>query len=160
MTTQLELPGQAKAKMQDTKFMSAQEKQKVLHRWELFLKSGLSKDKFTKNLYNHLIMNCSFIAHYDIHGFYATYFEEAEDTVRFLSQFDNRNGIQKSVEYGMIYWYTNCDYNDINSEMCRIASKYIPTLIAKARDSQREMDILRAKALLAKHGLRASISSV
>ena len=121
MTTQLELLGEAKVKMQDTKFVSAQEKEKVLRQWELFLKSGLSKDKFTKALYNHLIMHCSFIAHYDIHGFYSTYFEEGEDTVNFLSQFDNRNGIPMSVEYGMIYWYTGPDYNDINSAMCRVA---------------------------------------
>lgn len=160
MTTQLDLLSEAKVKMQDTKFMSAQEKEKVLRQWKLFLKSGLSKDKFAKSLYNHLIMHCSFIAHYDIHGFYSTYFEEGEDTVNFLSQFDDRNGIPMSVEYGMIYWYTDPDYNDINSAMCWVASKYIPTLIAKARDSQREKDILRAKALLAKHRLRASISSV
>ncbi len=158
MTTQPVLFGEAEVKMKDTKFLSAQEKEKVLRQWNLFLKSGLSKDRFTKALYNHLIMECSFIAHYNIHGFYSTYFEEGEDTVKFLSQFDNRNGIPKSVEYGMTCWYTNPDYNDINSEMCKIASKYIPTLIAKARDSQRAVDILRAELLLAKHGLRASIN--
>ena len=160
MTTQLELPGEVKIKLQDTKFMSAEEKRKVLRQWRLFLKSGLSKDKFTKALYNHLIMHCSFIAHYNRQGFYATYFEEGEDTVCFLSQFDNRNGIPKSVEYRMTSWYTDPDYNDINSEMCRIASNYAPALIAKARNSQRDKDILRARALLAKHGLQASISSV
>ena len=160
MTTQPVLFGEAEVKMKDTKFLSAQEKEKVLRQWNLFLKSGLSKDKFNKALYTHLIMHCSFIAHYDIHGFYSTYFEEGEDTVRFLSQSDNRNGIPKSVEYGMIYWYTDPDYNDLNSEMCKIASKYIPTLITKARNSQRDMDIRRAKALLAKHRLRASISNI
>jgi len=157
MTPQLELLGEAKVKMQDTKFLSAQEKEKVLRQWELFLKSGLSKDKFTKALYNHLIMHCSFIAHYDIHGFYSTYFEEGEDTVNFLSQFDNRNGIPMSVEYGMMYWYTDPDYNDINSAMCRVASKYIPTLLDKARSFQRDTDVLRAKSLLAKHGLEFTI---
>ena len=143
--------------MEDSRFMSAQEKEKVLRQWELFLKSGLSKDKFTKSLYHHLIQHCSFIAHYDLHGFYSTYFEEGEDATQFLSQFDNRKGIPASVEYGMIYWYTDPDYNDINSEMCRVASKYIPGLIDRATNSQREVDVLRARSLLAKHGLKASI---
>ena len=157
MATQLELLGEAKVKMQDTKFLSAQEKDKVLRQWNLFLKSGLSKDKFSSALYNHLIMHCSFIAHYDIHGFYSTYFEEGEDKVNFLSQFDNRNGIPMSVEYGMTYWYTDPDYNDINSAMCRVASKYIPTLFDKARSFQRDTDVLRAKSLLAKHGFELTI---
>lgn len=143
--------------MKDTQFMSAPEKQKVLRQWELFLKSGLAKVKFTRSLYQHLIMHCSFIAHYDLHGFYSTYFEEGQDTAHFLSQFDNRNGIPKSVEYGMTYWYTDSDYEDINSEMCRVASKYIPSLIARATNSQKDVDVLRAKSLLAKHGLKVSI---
>ena len=58
-------PGQ----LHDSKFMSAAEKSKVLKHWEMFLSSGLEKDKFTKALYEHLINHCSFIAHYDIHGF-------------------------------------------------------------------------------------------
>lgn len=141
------------AGMKDVTFMTAKEKQKVLRHWRQFLQSGLSKDKFTKDLYEHLIMHCSFIAHYDLHGFYSTYFVEGEDTVRFLSQFDNRNGVPKSVEYGMNYCYTDPDYNDINSAMCQIASLYIPGLVEKARQEQTQLDILRAKALLAKHGI-------
>jgi len=146
----------ADEQMKDVQFMSAKEKQKVLQQWELFLKNGLSKDKFTKLLYHHLIQHCSFIAHYDLHGFYSTYFEEGEDTVRFLSQFDNRNGIPKSIEYGMIYWYTDPDYNDINSAMCRIASRYIPRLVIEAESKQKKMDVTRAQLLLAKHGIKAN----
>lgn len=115
--------------------------------------SGLKREKFTKNLYNHLIQHCSFIAHYDINGFYSTYFEEGDDTVRFLSQFDDRNGMPKSVEYGMTYWITDEEYYDINCEMVRIASKYIPALKKKAENEQRELDVTRAKLLLAKHGI-------
>ena len=144
--------------MQDVKFMTAKEKEKVLRAWGKFLESGCSKDKFTKSLYQHLILNCSFIAHFNLHGFYSTYFEEGEDTVRFLSQFDNSNGIPKSVEYGMTYWYTDPDYYDLNSEMCNVASKYIPFLTQIAQKQQVEVDTLRAEALLAKHGLQATIT--
>lgn len=146
--------------MQDTEFMTAQEKQKVLRQWELFLKSGCAKEKFTKALYHHLMQHCSFIAHYNIHGFYATYFEEGEDTARFLSQFDQRkalsDGIPQCAE-GYGYYWVSGDYEDINRAMIKVASKYIPELLAKAENSQKEVDVLRAKALLAKHGLKANI---
>jgi len=155
--TQAELFKEARVSMKDTQFMPAEEKQKVLRQWGMFLKSGLTKDNFTNLLYHHLIQHCSFIAHYDLHGFYSTYFEEPEDTIQFLRQFDNRDGIPKSIEYGMTYWYTNPDYNDINSEMCRIATNYIPILVEKCQSRQREIDVLRATSLLAKHGLKANI---
>ena len=96
-------PGQ----LHDAKFMSAAEKSKVLKNWELFLKSGLEQDKFTQALYHHLIQHCSFIAHYDIHGFYATYFERGNSTLNFLSQFDTRHGIPQSFEYGSLSGVVN-----------------------------------------------------
>jgi len=139
--------------MHDVEFMTAAEKRKVLKQWELFLQSGLKKEKFTKALYTHLIMHCSFIAHYSIHGLFATYFESGDDIVHFLSQFDGRDGIPKSIEYGMIGWYTSGDHHDINSEMVRIASKYVTALIKQAQNWQKETDIAQAKALLAKHGV-------
>lgn len=142
-------PGQ----FHDSKFMSAAEKSKVLKNWEMFLKSGLEKDKFTPALYHHLINHCSFIAHYDIHGFYATYFENGDDTLAFLSQFDTRDGISRSIEYGMTYWLTDDDYYDINTEMCRIAFRYIPALELRARNDQRHADLAHAEALLKKHGM-------
>jgi hypothetical protein len=159
VTTQAELFKEARVNMKDTQCMPSGEKQKVLRQWGLFLKSGLAKGTFTELLYHHLIQHCSFIAHYDRQGFYATYFEEPKDTVRFLSQFDNRNGIPRSIEYHMTGWYTCPDYNDINAEMCRIASRYIPALVEKYRTEQQERDVLMTKLLLAKHGLKASIES-
>ena len=146
--------------MKDAKFMSAAEKEKVLAQWERFLGSNCSKEKFTKSLYHHLIYHCSFIAHYDINGFYSTYFKEGEDTACFLSQFDNSNGIPKSAEMGMTYWYTDPDYNDLNSAMCEVARKYIPYLTQLARQKQKNIDVIRAESLLAKHGLKATIAEV
>ena len=143
-------PGQ----LHDSKFMSAAGKSKVLKHWEMFLRSGLEKAKFTKALYEHLINHCSFIAHYDIHGFYATYFESGDDTWHFLSQFDTRgNKIPKSIEYGMPNWLTDEHYYDINTEMCRLAWKYIPVLELKAKNDQRHADLARAELLLRKHGI-------
>jgi hypothetical protein len=135
--------------------MTAEDKKKVLKHWETFLKNGCPREHFTKDLYHHLTLHCSFIAHYDIHGFYATYFESGDDTIHFLSQFDNRKGIPRSIEYGMTYWITDPDYYDINIAMCQVAQKYLDTLIAAAKASQRETDIARARSLLTKHGLKS-----
>ena len=143
-------PGQ----LHDSKFMSAAEKTKVLKHWEMFLKGGLEKDKFTQALYHHLIQHCSFIAHYDLHGFYATYFENGESILAFLSQFDTRNGIPRSIEYGDLSgWLTDEDYYDVNIEMCRIAWRYIPDLELKANNDQRHSDLAQAELLLKKHGI-------
>lgn len=141
------------AELKDVKFMTALEKERVLKQWETFLSNGCQRQHFTKPLYQHLINHCSFIAHYDVDGFYSAYFENGENTVHFLTQFDNRNDTPKSVEYGMTYWYTDPDYCDINQGMCLIAEKYLDQLSRIARDKQRTYDIETARALLAKHGL-------
>ncbi|GAI92750.1 unnamed protein product, partial [marine sediment metagenome] len=42
---------------------------------------------------------------------------------------------------------------DINTEMCRIAWRYIPALELKAKNDQRHTDLAHAEVLLKKHGL-------
>ena len=139
--------------LKDVKFMTAQDKARVLRQWEGFLKGGLKWEQFHRALYDHLIQHCNFIAHYSRQGFYSTYFENGEDAVHFLTQFDNRQGIPNSIEYGRKDWYTASDYNDVNSEMCRIAVKYIDGLTGEARKKQEEADIVEARRLLSKHGI-------
>lgn len=139
--------------LKDVEFMTALEKERVLKQWETFLSNGCQRQHFTKPLYKHLINHCSFIAHYDINGFYSTYFDNGEDTAHFLTQFDNRKGVPNSIEYNMDYWYRDSDMGDINSNMCLIAVKYIDLLTNVAKRKQREADISQAKALLAKYGI-------
>src|SRR5438132_10215397 len=83
----------------DSEFMSAREKLLVQKAWVRFLKNGLREEDFSDRLYKYLINHCGFIAHYSRAGYYTTYFENGEDTTRFLSQFDKR-GECRSVEYG------------------------------------------------------------
>lgn len=141
--------------MKDARFMNAREKEQVLKGWERFLKNGLQAKDFTKPLYNHLIQHCSFIAHYDRGGFYATYFSTGDGIQDFLAQFDKRNaepcGVPKSVEYGMTYWATGEDYADINKTMIEVASRYIPGLLDRAGRQQEDADIAEARRLLARH---------
>ena len=97
-------------------YMTASNKRLVLLQWIAFLKGGFQCKNFTKRLYEHLTLHCSFIAHYNRGGFYATYFENRHDLERFLSQWLTGT----SVEYGWSVWLDG-DYNDINTAMCDAA---------------------------------------
>jgi hypothetical protein len=136
----------------DSEFMPARRKELVLRAWVRFLKHGLRFADFTKGLYEHLILHCSFIAHYDRGGFYGTYFESGGDTARFLSQFDKR-GEGRSVEYGG-NWWLHGEYADLNRAMVEEAAPYLPSLIEDAKHAEREADLGEARRLLAKHGLQ------
>ena len=150
-------PGAPEGRMnyifRDAPFMGARDKQLTLRAWVRFLRRGLRWEDFTKRLYEHLHLHCSFIAHYNRLGFYETYFEKGEDTVRFLSQFDKREGC-RSVEYGW-QWIAG-DYADLNQAMVEEGSQYIPQLKEKAQTVQQEADIAQAQALFAKHGRQLS----
>lgn len=134
--------------------MTAKEKVAVMNAWETFLKYGCQREHFTEALYHHLIQHCSFIAHYDRCGFYATYFEKGDDTVHFLSQFDQSKGA-RSIEYGENWWRNSAEYSDINNALIDIAGKYIPTLIALFLSKQKERDLDLARRILAKHDIKA-----
>ena len=134
----------------DSQFMSAREKTLVLKAWVRFLKNGLRREDFSDRLYKHLINDCSFIAHYDRAGFYATYFENGDDTTRFLSQFDKR-GDCLSVEYGKSWWLHG-DYEDLNDAMIEEAARYIPALLEQASVKAKAADLAEARRLAAKHG--------
>jgi hypothetical protein len=59
----------------DETYMKAEEKVNVLRAWKRFLNSGCAKSQFTEALCHHLSQHCSFIAHFDRHGFYSFYFD-------------------------------------------------------------------------------------
>lgn len=156
--------------MHDSEFMTAKEKAQVLKQWDVFLRSLLETDegsvstdyggvlpekqfgRFTKALYHHLSQHCEFIAHYDRSGFFAEYFLNPEDTIRFLGQFDADTGF-RSVEYGMDLWVKDPRYADVNRAMCDILATLKGELYANLRTRARANDLAKAQALLAKHGL-------
>ena len=88
----------------DVQFMNAKEKERVNKQWVTFLNSNCSRAKFTKALYNHLHLHCGFIAHYNIYGFYDTYFsDDYDDLARFFSHLERYTPM--------------ADYSDINDAM-------------------------------------------
>ena len=141
----------------DTRFMSAQEKFKVVKVWDCFLKNGFKFHYFTEALYHHLALRCEFIAHFDRAGFYATYFEDPDDTIRFLGQFDADLGC-RSVEYGSSRWADSPDYADVNRAMCKILEPHKERIYETLRARARERDVSAAKALLQKHGIAIPVA--
>ena len=123
--------------MKDVQFMSAKEKEMVLKQWRTFLKRGCQWEHFTKRLYDHLTLHCSFIAHYNRLGFYDYYFNAGSQREKFFSQFDISEG-GVSVEIGMTYWRTCSDYGDINMAMCQEFAKYKRELLRAARHDEVE----------------------
>lgn len=156
--------------MHDTEFMTSKEKAQVLKQWDSFLRGLLEPDegsvptdyggvlpkkkfgRFTKALYHHLSQHCEFIAHYDRAGFFAEYFLNPEDTIRFLGQFDADTGFT-SVEYGMDLWVKDSHYADVNRAMCDILAPLKADLYARLEAQAKANDLAKAQALLAKHGL-------
>ncbi len=140
----------------DERFMSAQEKDKVLQAWKRFLKSGCAKAQFTELLYHHLSQHCSFIAHYDRHGFYEVYFGRVTAQLfRFFDQFDPQlPGI--TAEYGTTHWLSEFNTGaDLNQAMRTAAGPYLEALRQRFREEQRQHEITAANSILARYGLRA-----
>jgi len=59
--------------LKDSKFMTVEQKKKVLRQWDKFIEGGFSFHLFTDAIYQHLNLRCGFIAHYDRLRFYSTY---------------------------------------------------------------------------------------
>jgi len=132
--------------MKATKFMRAEEKKAVLRDWQRFIESDFDRKYFTKRLYDHLHLHCSFIAHFNIHGFYGTYFENPEQTLEFLKQFDRDYGY-KSIEYGNTYWFTSEDYHDLNAGMAYSLEPYKANIYADLKQKTKEMKLKQMEKL-------------
>ena len=120
----------------DVQFMTAKEKELVLRNWNTFLRHGLKKQHFNERLYEHLHLHCGYIANYDIHGFYSTYFEAGQDAERFFERFCTYT----AQNYG-----ANGDYEDLNTAMRKVYDEYKEVIGKKAAaDIADSLDLLEA----------------
>ena len=136
----------SKYNFRDTEFMSANEKEKVLRDWKKFLQALLNNYEsadaaFTKRLYDHLHLHCGYIAHYNINGFYQTYFSKPKDTLFFFKQWDDPVRCAR-------------DYDDINTAMQTEFLKLREKLYVKFMNMNKKEDILEAKRLLEKWNIK------
>lgn len=143
----------------DVKFMTAKEKETVMTQWRGLIvaliggKHGASlRPYFKRALYHHLMQHCGYIAHFDEGGFFSEYFEVPEDTLRFFKHFTSE---------GQSYCHE--DYRDINGMMRLFLgvssdpdSNY-GAITRKMSEEQKNEDILRARMLLNKHGLKMEV---
>ena len=118
----------------DAEFMTAREKQLVLNNWKTFLKYGLKNEHFTKRLYQHLHLHCGYIAHYNIQGFYSTYFEAGQDTEQFFEHF-----CDAAADHGAN------DYRDLNAAMLAVYQEFKPKIMRAAENNiHNRLDIIEA----------------
>lgn len=134
--------------MKPTKFMSVKQKEAVLKDWKRFIENGFGREYFTEKIYDHLNLHCSFIAHFNHQGFYGTYFEDPDDTMKFLKQFDKDYGY-RSIEYGTTYWFNDEDYNDLNSAMVESLEPYKAEIYANLKQKTKDMKLRQIEKLKA-----------
>lgn len=121
-------------KYTDSQWLTAIEKAKIEKQWRLFLRyladgkhlahnatdggsdyGHESPKVFTDTLYKHLSLHCGYIAHYNRHGFYSTYFGgDIADLEQFFKNFTEYKN--SAVIWG--------DYADIGRVMCDIYEEY------------------------------------
>jgi hypothetical protein len=136
----------------DETFMSAAKKESVLQSWLRFFKNGCAWHDFTIQLYEHLTLHCSFIAHYNRLGFYEYYFANpGEQTFRFLDQFDPaKPGV--SAEIGMMYWLNGPTASDLNRAMRETTAPYIARIRDRFQLEIKQRHLSHAAALARVYG--------
>ena len=124
------LPKMKTPSFKAVQFMTAKQKTQVYKEWVQFMRGGFRQEDFTQAIYQHLSLHASFIAHFNIHGFYGHYFEQTSRTMRFLDQFDRAKEC-RSVEMGGNYWLNDRDYHDLNNAMVDAIAADLPELRRK-----------------------------
>ncbi|OPX89440.1 MAG: hypothetical protein A4E53_01517 [Pelotomaculum sp. PtaB.Bin104] len=139
---------QGSGKYSDTKFFTAKQKERAYKCFIRVLKER-NIDKIDKNLYEHLIQHCGFIAHYNIHGFKAEY--SGGDFRRFVEHFDRNSRVFANWNH----WIRE-EYADVNNDMVDLATAMAPQIYAELDAAERAAEIQLCKAIAAKHGVNYS----
>jgi hypothetical protein len=129
--------------------MTAQEKFFILKNWRKFINGGFQRRHFTKRLYDHLHLHCGFISHYDINGFYRTFFGNKPflnpELKTFLGHFDPGH------KYNFTWCFTG-DFADLNNAMSKELEPHLPDIYKRIDTMVNNDEVALAFALLSKHG--------
>lgn len=134
-------------KYSDTKFMTARQKERAFDCFKRVLEAR-DISKMDSNLYKHLTLHCGFIAHYDIHSFKATY--SGQGFRSFVEHFDRNS----RAFHGWNHWVRLEGYEDINSDMVKLATAMAPTIYAELDLQQKNAEIDLCRAIAEKYGLK------
>lgn len=66
----------------DGKYLSIKDKENLFKAYVRFVNSDFEESKFTKGLYNHISIRFSFIAHYNLGGFYDKRFADPDGRIK------------------------------------------------------------------------------
>ena len=140
-----------KFEFKDVKYMTAAEKMALLGEWVLFLDSRCSREKFTKSLYQHFNLHWNHIAHYNIDGFYETWFSDESLRREFMDKFECEFAGGR-LDYGANG--ANSDYHDINQAMLDNLKVRKPGLYAMDGDQYYEKCLATLERSIADHRAR------
>lgn len=118
----------------DGKWLSADQKRKILKQWTSFIKNGFPENLFTNAIYEHLHLHCGYIAHYDRSGFYVEYWgAHARDLHRHAKE---DAFILRSIPTAFYNWKsflrqftTWGEYRDINTAMMAVLKSELEVLL-------------------------------
>ena len=95
-----------------TKSSTAEDKKKFVQHFKRFVDSGYKRTLFYKWFYIRLSICFGFIAHYNIHGFYGTFFEDKRDIARFEKIIMNGHAYM-----GGIFGDPTCTWSDVEKDL-------------------------------------------
>jgi len=132
----------------DAQYMTAKDKETVLKHWKKFIINSFQRKDFTKQLYNHLIQHCGYIAHFNMEGFYSVYFSSPLGTKTFVEDF-SVGGEYKYIQGER--WLP--DYKDIGEKMDEFLEIHKGRIKLRCAKEICENDLEIARNILKKYNI-------
>lgn len=140
----LDIPNSEKIEFCDSEWLTAKEKEKI---YKNFVRVIDNKDIsfMEKCLYKHLHLHCSFIAHYNIHGFMDEY-----SGIQFQRFLDHFKKLKSYIIWG--------DYKDINGALCAYVENSYNKASSLIYEQERVQAVNLVKMLIKKYNISVCVS--
>jgi len=133
-----------------TEFHTKEDKAKFANHFIRFMESGFRRSLFTHGFYTELSNTFGHIAHYDINGFYSTFFEDPKDWTSFLDC---------TLDYPC-YGDPGWTYSDVEraiQDYLRAHPELLALIEQKSHNSERNQDLEEIRRLAGKHGIKINV---